>query len=170
MTELEMLLRLVTATVAGALLGLDREMRGISAGLRTHAMVALSSAVITVSSILIYEQFRTPSGDPVSDPLRAIQGLAQAIGFIAAGAIFFARGRVKNLTSAANIWLAAGLGIAAGAGQYVLVGIAMALGIIVVTGVGFLERYLPRKRTPHDGDPDAEPGPVNRISGQRPKK
>lgn len=159
-----MLLRLVTATVAGALLGLDREVRGISAGLRTHAMVSLSSAVITVSSLLIYEQLRGPDGAPAADPLRAIQGLAQAIGFIAAGAIFFARGRVKNLTSAANIWLAAGIGIAAGAGQYVLVGMAMVLGIIVVTVVGLLERYLPRKQS-RDGDPEAKPGPVNRISG-----
>ncbi|MGV8840015.1 MAG: MgtC/SapB family protein [Bauldia sp.] len=142
MSEFEIFLRLLTASAAGALLGLDREMRGISAGLRTHAMASLSSAVIIVSSILIHDQL-TAAGETGIDPLRAIQGLAQAIGFIAAGAIFFANGNVRNLTSAANIWLAAGLGIAAGAGQYVLVAFAVAFGVFIVTGLRFLERLLP---------------------------
>ena len=143
MTEMEIVLRLLAATTAGALLGIDRELRGISAGLRTHAMAALSSAVIVVVSLVLYEELTTLSGEPATDPLRAIQGLAQAIGFVAAGAIFFARGQVHNLTSAANIWLAAGLGIAAGAGEYVLVAIALAFGVIIVTGVRLLERLLP---------------------------
>ncbi|MCC6736162.1 MAG: MgtC/SapB family protein [Bauldia sp.] len=142
MSEIEIFLRLLTASAAGALLGLDREMRGISAGLRTHAMASLSSAVIIVSSILIHDQL-TAAGETGIDPLRAIQGLAQAIGFIAAGAIFFANGNVRNLTSAANIWLAAGLGIAAGAGQYVLVALAVAFGVFIVTGLRFLEKLLP---------------------------
>jgi len=142
MTELDIFLRLLTAAVAGALLGLDREIRGISAGLRTHAMASLSSAVIVVSSLLIHAQF-TSAGETGIDPLRAIQGLAQAIGFIAAGAIFFAKGNVRNLTSAANIWLAAGLGIAAGAGQYSLVAMAVGFGIFIVTGLRLIERWLP---------------------------
>jgi len=142
MSEIEIFLRLLTASAAGALLGLDREMRGISARLRTHAMASLSSAVIIVSSILIHDQL-TAAGETGIDPLRAIQGLAQAIGFIAAGAIFFANGNVRNLTSAANIWLAAGLGIAAGAGQYVLVALAVAFGVFIVTGLRFLEKLLP---------------------------
>jgi putative Mg2+ transporter-C (MgtC) family protein len=143
LSELDLFLRLLAATAAGALLGLDRELRGIAAGLRTHAMVSLSSAVIVVASLILYEQLRTSTGEPTTDPLRSIQGLAQAIGFIAAGAIFFARGNVHNLTSAANLWLAAGLGIAAGAGQYVLVASALVLGIVLVTAVRIAERYLP---------------------------
>lgn len=143
MSEWEILLRLLAATIAGGLLGLDRELRGISAGLRTHAMASLSSAVIVVVSLVLYYELTTSAGEPATDPLRAIQGLAQAIGFVAAGAIFFARGKVHNLTSAANIWLAAGVGIAAGAGQYALVAIAMVLGLTVMTLVRVVERYLP---------------------------
>ncbi len=144
MTELDIVLRLLAATVAGGVLGLDRELRGISAGLRTHAMASLASAVIVVSSMLIYQELTTSAGEPATDPLRAVQGLAQAIGFVAAGAIFFARGEVHNLTSAANIWLAAAAGIAAGAGQYALVGIALVFGLVVLVGVRLVERFIPR--------------------------
>ena len=152
MGEGEILLRLSVASIAGALIGLDRELRGIAAGLRTHALVALSSAVIIVGSLILYEDLGGGAGGSGIDPLRSIQGLAQAIGFIAAGTIFFAKGEVQNLTSAANIWLAASLGIVAGAGEYALVGIAMALGIIIVTGVRLLERQLPHSKKQSEED------------------
>jgi putative Mg2+ transporter-C (MgtC) family protein len=142
MTETEVVIRLMVAVAAGLLLGVDRQLRGISAGLRTHAVVSLSSAVITVSALLLTAELRATGAQGI-DPLRAIQGLAQAIGFIAAGAIFVARGDVRNLTSAANLWLAAALGIAAGAGQYVLVGAALVLGLVLLVGVKLLERLMP---------------------------
>jgi putative Mg2+ transporter-C (MgtC) family protein len=82
-------------------------------------------------------------GTPSTDPLRVVQGLAQAIGFIAAGVIFVARGNVRNVTSAATIWLAATLGIAAGAGQNELLAVATLLGILLVTIIRIAERYLP---------------------------
>lgn len=132
-------LRLGLATLCGLLLGLDRELRGISAGIRTHALVALSSAVVTVSALELYADTRAHGGD--SDPLRVIQGLAQAIGFIAAGAIFVAKGQVRNLTTAANVWLTTAVGIAAGAGQFMLVGVTVGFGVVVVTLVRVLEHY-----------------------------
>jgi putative Mg2+ transporter-C (MgtC) family protein len=142
MTETDILIRLLVSAGAGMLLGFDRELRGISAGIRTHAVVSLSSAVITVSALVLYDELRA-SGSQGIDPLRVIQGLAQAIGFIAAGAIFVSKGDVHNLTSAANIWLAAAVGIAAGAGQYALLGMALVLGIVIITGVRVLERLIP---------------------------
>ena len=81
-------------------------MRGFAAGIRTHALVSLSSALITISALMLYHEIHE-SGDAAPDPLQVIQGLAQAVGFIGAGAIFVARGSVKNLTTAANIWLSA---------------------------------------------------------------
>lgn len=138
----EMLFRLGLATVAGILLGLDRELRGIAAGIRTHALVALSSALITVSAMMIHEEF-SRQGHSNIDPLRVVQGLAQAVGFVAAGAIFFAKGGVHNLTSAANIWLAAAVGIAAGAGQIALVLAGVAIGAAVITVVRLVERFIP---------------------------
>src|SRR5918993_1517662 len=143
----ETVIRLGVATLCGLLLGLDRELRGISAGLRTHALVSLSSAVITVSALELYSDTRAHGGD--ADPLRVIQGLAQAIGFIAAGAIFVSQGAVRNLTTAANIWLATAVGIAAGVGQFVLVTVTTGFGIVIVTVVGFVE-HRAAKRAPSD--------------------
>lgn len=134
----EIALRLGVATAAGLFLGFDRELRGSPAGLRTHALVALSSAAITVSALKLQEQFG--AGNSELDPLRAIQGLAQAIGFIAAGLIFATGGKVKNVTTAANLWLASAVGIAAGAAQFDIVGIALAFGFLMLVGVGFVER------------------------------
>jgi putative Mg2+ transporter-C (MgtC) family protein len=139
----EILIRLGVAAICGLLLGLDREIRGISAGLRTHALVSVSSAVITISALDLYQGVRAQGGEP--DPLRAIQGLAQAIGFIAAGAIFVAGGTVRNLTTAANVWLATAAGIGAGAGQFILVAIATGFGVVIVTFVRVLEHFLPQK-------------------------
>lgn len=135
-------LRLGLATLVGLILGIDRELRGISAGIRTHALVAMSSAVITISALILFHELNGLS-NASPDPLRVIQGLAQAIGFVAAGAIFVSKGDVHNLTSAANIWLAAALGIAAGAGQFSLVGIAAGFGLLILTVVRLVERLLP---------------------------
>ncbi|WP_127145492.1 MgtC/SapB family protein [Pelagibacterium montanilacus] len=143
MTDTEIVIRLLIATGGGMLLGLDREVRGISAGIRTHGMVGLSSAAIVVSAMLLYETLQAGPGGIAVDPLRVVQGLAQAIGFIAAGTIFFAKGDVHNLTSAANIWLAAALGIIAGAGQYVLFVATLILGVVLISGVRVIERFLP---------------------------
>lgn len=138
----DMIFRLGLASVAGILLGLDREFRGIAAGIRTHALVALSSAMNTLSAMLLYEKLSINGGSNV-DPLRVVQGLAQAVGFIAAGSIFFSKGNVHNLTSAANIWLAAAAGIASGAGQTMLLIIGVGFGAIIVTVVRLLERLIP---------------------------
>jgi putative Mg2+ transporter-C (MgtC) family protein len=138
----EIFIRLGMATGAGILLGLDRELRGISAGIRTHALVAMSSALITVSALILYTELRNEPGTNL-DPLRVIQGLAQAIGFVAAGAIFVSKTSVHNLTSAANIWLAAAIGIAAGAGQKEVVLIGVGFGVVIVTFVRVLEQFIP---------------------------
>ena len=138
----EMIIRLGAATVAGILLGLDREMRGIAAGVRTHALVALSSALITVSAMMLHDEL-TARGEGGIDPLRVVQGLAQAVGFVAAGAIFFSKGDVHNLTSAANIWLAAAVGIAAGAGQLQLAAAGVIFGLVILTVVRLTEKLIP---------------------------
>lgn len=136
--------RLGLASLGGLVLGFDREWRGHEAGLRTHALVALSSAMITVSALLLADQLRAEGSHP--DPLRVIQGLAQAIGFIAAGLIFVQRGGVRNITTAANIWMASAVGIVAGAGQYWLLGIGTAIAILLLTAFRLLERLMPSEK------------------------
>ena len=140
-TWTELLLRLGAASLIGALLGLDRELQGHEAGIRTHALVALSSAVIMASSLMLTVQLRSDHFSP--DPLRAIQGLSQAIGFIAAGVIFVRGANVVNMTTAANIWIACAIGIACGAGQYRLVAVAAVLGFILLSLMKLVEIWVP---------------------------
>ena len=145
----ELTLRLGAASLVGALLGLDRELQGHEAGIRTHALVALSAAVIMASSLMLTVQLRSDDFSP--DPLRAIQGLSQAIGFIAAGVIFVRGANVVNMTTAANIWIAAAIGIACGAGQYRLVIVTTGLGFILLTLLKLAQKWLP---TPSRHDPE----------------
>ncbi len=134
----EMALRLGLATLLGMALGFDREWHGHDAGLRTHALVALSSAMLTVSALLLFDELKAEGIQP--DPLRAIQGIAQAIGFIAAGLIFVRGGGVKNLTTAANLWMAAAIGIVVGAGQYALVAVGTVLAFVILRLAAFLKQ------------------------------
>jgi putative Mg2+ transporter-C (MgtC) family protein len=148
-TWTELLLRLGSAAFIGLLLGLDRELTGHEAGLRTHALVALSSAMIMVSSLMLTAQLSNPGFSP--DPLRAIQGLSQAIGFIAAGVIFVRGSNVVNMTTAANIWVAAAIGIACGAGQYRLVLVGAGLGLVLLTLIRLVEPLLPSSQAKGKG-------------------
>ena len=85
---------------------------------------------------------RGPGGDG-PDPLRAVQGLAQSIGFIAAGLIFVRGGAVRNMTTAANMWIAAAVGIACGCGQYGLVLVGAGLALVLLTLLKLFERFIP---------------------------
>jgi putative Mg2+ transporter-C (MgtC) family protein len=146
----EVVLRLGLAALLGLLLGLDREVRGHDAGIRTHALVSLSSAMIMVSSLTLYGELR--GEDVAPDPLRAIQGLSQAIGFIAAGIIFVRGGTVRNMTTAANIWIAAAIGIACGCGQYRIVVVGAVLALVLVVALKVVGRYLPVEKNDERSD------------------
>ncbi|WP_395331797.1 MgtC/SapB family protein [Novosphingobium sp. BL-8H] len=137
------LMRLGLATLLGLALGFERERRGHDAGIRTHGLVALSSGMLTLSALELVEVH----GE--GDPVRVIQGLAQAIGFIAGGLIFVRGGDVRNMTTAASLWMAAAIGITAGAGQYVLVLAGTGLALMLLAAVTAVERFFPdRKREP----------------------
>ncbi|MBO9723850.1 MAG: MgtC/SapB family protein [Novosphingobium sp.] len=139
------LTRLGLGTLLGLALGFERERRGHDAGLRTHGLVALSSGMLTLSALELVEVH----GE--GDPVRVIQGLAQAIGFIAGGLIFVRGGDVRNMTTAASLWMAAAIGITAGAGQYVLVLAGTILALTLLTAVTAVERFLPHHRSDADG-------------------
>ncbi|WP_232834061.1 MULTISPECIES: MgtC/SapB family protein [unclassified Sphingomonas] len=142
-------LRLAAALAFGLVLGAEREWRGHDAGIRTHAITALSAATITLSALLLFDALHARGGD--ADPLRAVQGLAQAIGFIAGGLIFVRGGDVRNMTTAASLWMAAAGGIAAGAGQWRLLALAAAAATLLLT----LNLVLQRIGWSRDGDRDA---------------
>jgi putative Mg2+ transporter-C (MgtC) family protein len=146
--DLNGLVRLLIATLVGGILGSNRELHGKAAGVRTHALVALGAAIVTVAML------RQQGGGTVSDPNaigRIIQGILTGIGFLGAGVILRdAGGHVSGLTTAATIWVCAALGIVCGLGYWSLVGIAVGLTLAVLLfGEGFervAERIFKRKR------------------------
>ena len=134
--DTDLLLRLGTAAVLGLLLGLDREVRGHDAGLRTHGLICFAAAAMTVSVIALYLQLE---GERM-DPLRIFEATGAFIGIIGAGLIVFSKGEVKNLTTAAHLWLTAVIGIACGAAQWPLVVICTLISLLMLTVVGVVER------------------------------
>ena len=138
----DMLARLGGAAIIGLLLGLDREMRGHPAGLRTHGLVCFSSAALAVSMLALYHQLG--GADARLDALRMFEATGSFIGIVGAGLIVFSKGRVKNLTTAAHLWLTAVIGLACGAGQWPLVAIGAVISLVMLTLVGLVEkRFFP---------------------------
>jgi len=131
LTAEEIGLRLLAAALCGALLGLDREMRGKAAGLRTHTLISISCALTTLVALELYAGLQATGDERPSDPVRVIQGVAQAVGFISAGVMFRSGDSVRGATTAAVIWVAGALGIACGAGYYMLAGMTLGLCLIV---------------------------------------
>jgi putative Mg2+ transporter-C (MgtC) family protein len=138
--DLDLLTRLGVAALLGLLLGLDREMRGMAAGMRTHGLICFSAAAMTVSIISLYLEL----GGARMDPLRVYEATGAFIGIIGAGLIVFSKGQVKNLTTAAHLWLAAVIGIACGSAQWPLVAIGAAISVVMLTLLRLIERrYFP---------------------------
>ncbi len=151
----EMLWRFGMASFFGLLLGLDREVRGISAGVRTHMLVALSSAMTMVIALELYEELSV-RGESDPDPSRAIQGLAQAIGFLCAGVIFVARGSVYGLTTAASLWMTSTIGMAAGAGMYSITIAGSIFALLIISVMWLVKRWIP---SPKPAVPEAATWP-----------
>ncbi len=138
--DYDLISRLGAAAVLGLVLGLDREFRGRAAGLRTHGLVCFSAAALAVSMISLYHQL----GGESLDALRIYEATGSFIGIIGAGLVVFSKGKVKNLTTAAHLWLTAMIGIACGAGQWPLVLIGAMISIVMLTILGLIERrYFP---------------------------
>jgi putative Mg2+ transporter-C (MgtC) family protein len=126
-TQLDFATRLVVAAALGALVGAEREIHGHPAGIRTHMLVALGSAIFTVMSI---HGFGQGPGSPI-DPTRIAAQIVSGIGFLGAGAILKDGVVIRGLTTAASLWATAAVGLAAGAGEYVIA--LVSAGVILVS-------------------------------------
>jgi putative Mg2+ transporter-C (MgtC) family protein len=152
----EVILRLAAATAIGCVIGINREMKGKPAGLRTHALVTLGAALITMMSIQQSISESVAGADALS---RVIQGIITGIGFLGAGVIIRDEvGHVRGLTTAATIWVGASLGIACGAGYWigVITTVSLVL-IILIVGVPverLLRRTLGRVKREHEEESD----------------
>ena len=136
----DVFLRLGAAVAAGAMIGLDRELRRKPAGLRTLALVSLGSAVFILETV-------DPTGTSIAATSRVIQGIVTGVGFLGAGSIMRSASEdsIRGLTTAASIWLAAASGIACGLANWplVIVGCGLGLLVLVITPV---ERVLHNRR------------------------
>jgi putative Mg2+ transporter-C (MgtC) family protein len=140
-----LLLPALLALVLSALIGIEREVRAKSAGLRTHTLVGLGAAVFMIVSKYGFGDLTHVAGISI-DPSRIAAQVVSGIGFIGGGLIFVRRDIVRGLTTAATVWLAAAVGMAAGAGLPLLA-VATTAGHFVIS-VGFppLARALMRRR------------------------
>lgn len=128
-------LRLVAALIIGTLIGFQRELSHKPAGLRTHLLVALGTALLVIAAV--------NSGMKPSDVSRVIQGLITGIGFLGGGTILklTQEHEIRGLTTAAGIWLTAAASVAAGLGQFADAFIGVFFALIVLTAVGKLDGH-----------------------------
>ena len=135
-TLVKIAIRLAVAALAGALIGFEREKTGKAAGLRTHMLVTIGSALFVIVPV-------TQDVAP-GDMSRVIQGIVTGIGFLGGGAILKLAEdrRIKGLTTAAGIWMAAAIGIAAGFGRIGAVLLGTLFALAVLSTLGWLERSI----------------------------
>lgn len=119
--DTEPLLRLVLAAVAGGLVGSEREAMHKPAGVRTHIIVSLGSALFVLTTL---STFPAEAG-------RIIAGIATGVGFLGAGTIFRAKDHIMGLTTAATVWTVAAIGLTLGMGEYAL-GIATTILVLLI--------------------------------------
>jgi putative Mg2+ transporter-C (MgtC) family protein len=152
----EIILRLGVATLAGGLIGLNRDLQGKPIGLKTLGLVSLATAMMLVPVHSDEARIVSDAGS------RVIQGILTGIGFLGAGVIVHAgwHFRVRGLTSAACTWLAACIGIVCGLGQWRLVTIALVITFAVLTVGGRIEPWL-HKRLGGKDDAGQEPPPAS---------
>jgi putative Mg2+ transporter-C (MgtC) family protein len=128
---IEVVLRLLAATLAGFAIGFDREVLRKPAGMRTHALVSVGAALLTIL-IVRTGPMSAPHVDAMS---RVIQGIIAGVGFLGGGAILktsIGGEAVHGLTTAATIWVTASLGVACGAGQWSVAMVAAGLAVAIV--------------------------------------
>ena len=139
--EYEFILRIFTAAFLGGLIGLEREWRAKEAGLRTHFLVALGSAVFMIVSAYGFRDVMMDGMTSRWDVSRVAAQVVSGIGFIGAGTIIFrtAENIVSGLTTAAGLWVTAAIGLACGGGMYVL---AIASTFMVLLGLEAFNFFL----------------------------
>ena len=135
----QLIWRLVLSVILSGVVGLEREIRGRSAGLRTHILVGLSSCLLMVLSIFVAQGFGEPY---VFDPGRIAAGVVTGIGFLGAGTIIRFGESVKGLTTAASLWAVAALGLSIGVGFYVAAYTSTALILITLLILSKVERNI----------------------------
>ncbi len=146
--RLDLGLKILIAILTGGGIGLERELRGKPAGLRTNILICVGSALLMDLSIRV----AGPDGDPGRIAAQVVTG----IGFLGAGTILHTRGTISGLTSAATIWVVAAIGLTAGAGLHFEALAATVTVMIVLRGLGWIEGHFLARRSDEDHGVPAE--------------
>lgn len=141
--QLELSGRLVLAAILGAAIGLERELHDHPAGMRTHLLVSLGSAMFAVISAYGYSSFFAANPTAQDNPQRIAAQIVSGIGFLGAGAIIQAGRWVRGLTTAASLWATAAIGLAVGSGEYIL---SLVGTFLIVLSLGPLNWLIARRR------------------------
>jgi putative Mg2+ transporter-C (MgtC) family protein len=154
-------LRLLVALVAGGLVGIQRELTHKPAGLRTHMLLALGTALFVIVA--------DEAGMSKSDLSRVLQGLVTGIGFLGGGAILklTAEHEIHGLTTAAGLWMTAAASAAAGIGQLALAILGVVVGLVVLTAFVKIEKRLGHRASKDaaNREPPGTPGSLDGDSG-----
>lgn len=145
--EKEILIRIGVAAILGGIIGLEREQKEWVAGLRTHILVTVGSALAMIVSTHGYEDVLNKPGFDV-DPSRVAAQVVSGVGFLGAGTIIFLKREViKGLTTAASIWSLAVVGLAVGGGMYWAAGISTFLILFVLGGIKWIDKRFFNRET-----------------------
>lgn len=129
------LIRLVLAFVMGSVIGFERERKRGSAGLRTHILVCVGSALIMLTSLYVFHSYQDKAS---IDPGRIAAGVVTGVGFLGAGTIIRSAEGIKGLTTAASVWVSASIGLAVGCGY---ISAALITTALVYLALSFLKRF-----------------------------
>jgi len=138
----ELLQKIVLTILLCSLIGYEREIRRKGAGIRTHVLVGVGSALIVLTSFFVYDIYKDVA---IVDPTRMITGIVTGVGFLCAGAIIRGGNQVSGLTTAATLWIVSGIGMAVGAGQYMAAIVFTVVVFFVLIGLRSLEKKLQDK-------------------------
>ena len=139
----ELAIRLLVASACGLLIGLERELRAKEAGVRTHFLVCVGSALFMIISVYGFLSTKDVDGIRDADQARIAAQIVTGIGFIGAGTIMVNRGSIIGLTTAAGLWVAAGIGMAIGCGMYFL---GLLSTLMVLVGLELLRLFFHKSR------------------------
>ncbi|MBY0578808.1 MAG: MgtC/SapB family protein [Burkholderiales bacterium] len=144
------LLHLMGALAVGLSLGYERTYHGRAAGMRTYALVCVSTTALTVLNAYPSMWYGGHSMVALAaDPTRVIQGIMTGIGFLGAGVIMKEGFTIRGLSTAASIWMTAAIGVLIGVGFYAAAMFATLLSILIMSGFRWLEDLLPHQRIAH---------------------
>ena len=140
--------RVFFSILCGGIIGMERQLKNKSAGLKTNILICLGSTLYTSVSITLAESF-SESGH-YGDPARLAAQIVSGIGFLGGGAIIQARGMISGLTTAATIWVVAAIGVCIGMGHFGMGTFCALTVVLVLVGATLIEeRFLDRSQTFH---------------------